>query len=155
MNEHTSYRLSKKLFDAGYMGEHTHVYGMKKCDGGMFKAGDMWSGIKTLIHPHKHEKKDPCKDFWNCDGIQTIPAYTFTELWGELPIFLEEKLPSGKIKQCGVCMDKSFKGDAIISYSHMAERIGASPDFRHESPAEAAGQLMLWLIENGYYDKEG
>ena len=82
--------------------------------------------------------------------LPTIPSPIFEELWAVVPVFLEKKLPSGKVKQCGVCMDKSYKGDAIISYSYMAERVIASPDFRHNSPTEALGLLAIWLAENNH-----
>lgn len=138
--ERTSYETSKALEEAGFKGEHTHVYGKQK------KSDKQWGKLRSLIIEHSGKRIDPCKELWNCNGIVTLPAYTFTELWRELPAII-------MVNKLGWTLEisKSIENakDMWMWYGNAAYGKVISPEFSHESPAEAAGQLMLWLIKEG------
>lgn len=69
--EHTSLELSRQLHDAGFKGEHKHIW---------FAMGNEqevnWKDALVLS----------CNDASNEPGFhkRNVPAYTFTEIWGVL-----------------------------------------------------------------------
>lgn len=66
------------------------------------------------------------------------PAYTFTELWAVVP----NEISYGDLEILKCC------GKTLVQYS----RGPATTRQEHESPAEALGLLVEWLIDNGHLE---
>jgi len=68
--------------------------------------------------------------WWDEDAIRT---YTFNELWSIVPK--------------GTSFDKNNNGESSVCWMGQP----SCPEFSaHESPAEALGLLVEWLIDNGH-----
>jgi hypothetical protein len=107
--EHTSLELSKRLHEKGFRGEHKQVW---------FEGKTQWHmGIKSA---------------WRDPRYKSIPAYTFTELWGVLPKWVKLH---------------KFRHSSVARFLYG----GVGHNFEHESPAEAIGLLLEWLIGEGHY----
>lgn len=125
--EHISLELAKRLHDAGWRGNTDHIYTWNT---------PCLEDIYTLCFK---------SDFYALDATLDIHDYhapTFTEIWRELPIFIYEE-------RNGTCELTMFKDDSdsktVIEYE-----ASSYPFVSHDSPAEAAGQLLLWCIEQGH-----
>lgn len=75
------------------------------------------------------------------------PAYTFTEIWGVLPATHPEQFafkflmhPFPDLSEAGYLQPEPW---TIIK------------SWRGKSPAEAAGLLLLWLIQEGHVEVNG
>jgi hypothetical protein len=124
MKEHISYELAKRLHDKGFRGEHENVWAKN------------YQPINLVL---------PKKDAIYKPFTSLFPAYTFTELWGVLPRYIGAK------KRYRPELELNKRGsNTVISYpdSH-AETYDV---FEHEFPAECAGLMLEWLIDNGYVE---
>ena len=123
MKKHTSQELSQRLHDKGFRGEHEQEHML------------LSSGKYMLVI---------AKDEWP----DTIPAYTFTELWGVLPQVLDKPLCTYYLT-----LHKVHQG-TIALYEHptIGHLWKREP---HESPAEAVGLLLEWLIDNNHVEVKG
>ena len=125
MNEHTSQELSQRLHDKGFGGEHEYVWG--RCFG-------LYDAAQYLTLNDK-------KAIAGYDYREVIPAYTFTEIWGVLP----ERIDTY------ILASKKSKGEMFIGYLNPIMR-----SWKHwfctESPAEAVGLLVEWLIDNNHVE---
>jgi hypothetical protein len=91
----------------------------------------------------KHSDWTRSQHHFLCDVMQNVtdkevfPAYTFTELWGAMPEYIVDDM-------CKLYLEATK--DAGVTYIEYVYGDG----FNHESPAEAAGMMVEWLIDNGY-----
>jgi hypothetical protein len=122
MTEHTSKDLSKRLANKGFRGEHKNVWVID---------GDQYSshGIGEIA------------DEGNTIGCETIPAYTFTEIWGALPYQLVDADPG----MPGIDRLELYKYPDVT-----VGKYGILASVAQPNPAEAAGLLLEWLIDNGH-----
>jgi hypothetical protein len=125
MKEHISRELAQRLWDKGFRAGHGRIWVLST----NHTRGDDWGIIKN-----EEDRKLKCFD-------AHIPAYTFTELWGVLPD--ELRLDGNEMNILVMGKDKA---DTCLYYRGAAGHSGQA----HESPAEAAGLLVEWLIDNGY-----
>ena len=79
--------------------------------------------------------------------MEKFPAPTFTELWGMMPEIIEGP-PDIYLE-----LHKLMGGSCDIGYHDEGWAVKVFP--HHESPAEAAGMLLIWLAENGHVKGEG
>jgi hypothetical protein len=83
-----------------------------------------------------------------CHGYPKIPAYTFNELWGVLPDEIKGDYEIALTKddvRTYVCYEECSHGEIVSS----------TETFAHESPTEAIGILLEWLIDKGHCDTNG
>jgi hypothetical protein len=134
IREHTSLELSKRLHEKGFRREHKRIW------------------LQVGVFPDKFRLyKGNQLDYTDGD----YPAYTFTELWGRVPdyIFQQYAMCQGHYD---LRVSKTPEGLTRASYYDCGERMTLEPDdFEHESPAEALGLLVEWLIDNGHMEVEG
>lgn len=126
-NEHTSYELSKSLHELGFKGEHKNVY----VTNSVWKRDQEIKTLESIRHLPYYEV--------------LFPAYTFSELWAVLPLLLENYFMLGMGKE----WDTKTNIQYIDREGDCHTTLGGA-EFSHESPAEAAGLMVAWLIENGY-----
>jgi len=137
----TSKELSQQLQDAGYMGPHKYVY-------------DKNTGRKYRLIDLAYE---PGYDAY-------IPAYTTSELLFAMPLYIvDDNATLWFTLSKGPCPELNLnfcEGNGEIDIN-CEKCMGNQKDyysatygddlevFAHENPAEALGQLKLWVIENG------
>lgn len=81
------------------------------------------------------------------DGLQIkkiYPAYTLDEILEMLPSSIENK--DGIYYRLSIISKWQPADGFIFRY--------CKPEFYHDNPAEAAGQLLIWCIENDYVKPE-
>jgi hypothetical protein len=129
MNEHTSLELSRRLHEKGFRAEHDKVW---------------------VHHWSKDSMQWSLCDIDEDDKVnEQIPAYTFTELWGVFPLKIyTDDTPFYLIIDRAVrklpVMSVGYKD---INYEHYGSDV-----FNHESPTEALGLLVEWLIDEGHIE---
>jgi hypothetical protein len=104
-----------------------------------FRAEHAWSWMISCI-----DGKPFCGDNENSIAHKRIcPAYTFSELWGRVP-------KSITVNEHWRPLDiyPTDKGEICFRYY----QITPFNKFKHESPAEAIGLLLEWLLDNGHYE---
>jgi hypothetical protein len=136
--EHTSLELSKRLYDKGFRGEHVSNW-------------EGWEKFTEVVVVHEDTVSN-----WTA----ICPAYTFTELWGVLPYEIEVDTLGNDLYSddygefykmlCPLWEHPyGYMGKTRAAYAAQ----GMEPNivgFSHESPAEAAGLLLEWLIDEGH-----
>lgn len=128
ISEHISLELSKRLHDKGFRGKYEWVYGH-----------DL-GGLCILAKCDKHEYTNE------------IPAYTFIELWRVLPQWIPN--PKHGKGQYDLEMGKNHNGTkTCVCYETYEGGILTKSEHHHESPTEAIGLLLEWLIDNGHHEK--
>jgi len=124
MNEHTSQGLSERLRDKGFRGEHEIVW--IKTDGEWIRCNAVLASMFR----------------------GAIPAYTFSELWAVMPSIIPTEYGDIELDM----YKEGNSGPTICVYWDVIEHTQESTFIRHESPAEAIGEMLIWLIENNYYE---
>lgn len=151
MNEHTSQGLSQRLHDKGFRAEFNYIYDSE---------GVLWQIFaKDDKHNACAKRLDIQSSFWlvctdpECkEHDDYTPAYTFTELWGIVPEGFPYKGQEATLDIWkGDGCDGQIEGGMCLKYRLWDTPIMAS-FHQHESPAEALGLLVLWLIENNYLE---
>jgi hypothetical protein len=129
--EHTSRELSQRLKDKGFRGEHKSVW---------VSHPNVFGG-KPFVITVNHYHDNPDKDL-----IVLCPAWTFNELWGVLPEWIKETWSL-------ILLKEHSDGKTVAGYESRVNLMQHS--FRHESPTEAVGLLLEWLIDEGHCDTNG
>ena len=128
----TSLELSKQLQKLGVKQESYFYWDMDKEQQALVTAKEMnISYTDTLI---KNE---------------IFSAYTLDEILNMLPDKIKDNYVYYFLKS-----DKTEEVRYGIYYARAAIEDGVMVEFLHENPAEAAGQLLVWCIENGYVKPE-
>lgn len=120
--EHTSLKTSRALKDVGYRRDHIN-YWYKPSKPDLTQT----PFVSSLDYTH--------------GGTIICPAYTFTELWEDLPRHIETK-----VRTFYLTIEKVREGTLAIyqcPVGCLAKRVP------YESPVEAVAQLMLWLTREG------
>jgi hypothetical protein len=76
-----------------------------------------------------------------------ISAFTFDEILKKLPPAVFDKREA---EMCGLFFDVDVEDGHCVYYGAPLLEIAASPFFKHKNPAQAAGWLLKWCIENGH-----
>jgi hypothetical protein len=53
-------------------------------------------------------------------------------------------------EMCGLFFDVDVENGHCLYYETPMVEVAVSPFFRHKNPAQAAGLLLKWCIENGH-----
>jgi len=81
-------------------------------------------------------------------GLKNVKAFTLDEMLELLPF---------TIGMCGLVVEKTITSEYVCGYFN-ALTVFASLSFIHKikskNPAEAAGKLLVWCIENGHVKVE-
>jgi len=126
--ETVSLELAKQLHEAGYVAStDSKVYVV------------MYDGGPNPMHPMSRE------DGFKYTNCLHFPAPTFTEIWAALPAVIGRH--DLRLETTG---DNRY---SIASYTYHSNISDYLHYEKHDTPAEAAGRLLLWIIENGH--KEG
>lgn len=110
--EHCSLPSARRLQELGFRGEHEKLW-------------ISWKSAPWYI--------DSKQKGSYARGYKSVPAYTFTELWREMPTWC-----------------RAEKGESGLTYIQAYQPIRTASTKAHESPAEAAALMLIWLIENGH-----
>jgi hypothetical protein len=132
MKEHTSLELSKRLHEKGFRGEHESAW--KEADSQCWEDPSEYIPIIT-------------RNLFPDWGMNYIPAYTFTELWAVVPYMLHI---DGQGYELLIAKDISLSdgplSEAIYRLNGEEQEL---VNVAHESPTEALGLLVEWLIDEG------
>jgi hypothetical protein len=132
-SEYTSQGLSKRLKDKGFRGEHKRVLEYRNdFDSGETGWHLTWRWDASILH-------------------ESVPCFSFTEIWGMLPARVEDS--DGDV--FWLYMDKTRRGKTEAFYCNINDYEFSLDKAVHESPAEAIGLLLEWLIDNGLCDNNG
>ena len=122
MTETISLELARKLDAAGWRGETALLWHVPETD----------PDIPTIMDNNEG-------NIWAqvCEDDELLPASTFTEILRDLPIRIG-----------------SQNWFADMERGQFRNGYGGEPKTYkvHESPTEAAGNLLLWCIENGHVE---
>ena len=119
------------------MKEHTSLELSKRLHDKGFRGEHKYGWI-TKHYKEGHGEIVEAENF-----LITFPAYTFTELWG---VLLREIVIKTKGYEYRRTLDVYKYSDTGMELKyHQAVKVV------HESPTEAVGLLLEWLIDEGYY----
>jgi len=136
--EHTSKELSERLWNKGFRAEHGHEYRI-------FTKQLPTSSLPDHVLREVDDDNDEHGSYY-----ESIPAYTFSELWAVVPYMLHINNQSYELL---MAKDISLSNGPLNEA--MYRRTGGESELvniGHKSPAEALGLMVEWLIDNGHME---
>lgn len=135
MTEHTSKDLSQRLYDRGFRAEHGHEYRI-------FTKQLPTSSLPDHVLREVDDDNDEHGSYY-----ESIPAYTFTELWAVVPVLIDINEDTFYLT-----LSKGIKWNNAMYARWFTPEMEALTEQIAESPAEALGLLVEWLIDNGHIE---
>jgi len=139
----TSFELSKKIEKLGIIKPFTYVWFIYKNKSNFGIIDGYNEFIFDLDLNPEHVIP--------VERVQYFSAYTLDEILEMLPrIIISENDPKIIYK----FSLEFYEDEYFIGYenANLLERSVCLAEFYHENPAEAAGQLLVWCVENGYVE---
>lgn len=94
---------------------------------------------------------------FDCGNRKSYPAYTLDEILGFLPAFITQKsekifgFPASLPRKFQLTIHKDAKNDySFMYFNPNLENNRGKGSLYHKNPAEAAGLLLEWCIDNGH-----
>jgi hypothetical protein len=133
----TSFELSKKLdkFKIHHKSYFWWCFGISNCP-------------KTAYIATENE-------IMNADGLTCKPkykAYTLDEILEMLPDCIMKEPKEYRLFMISYIQKSTSKKIYRFVYNIIDDILRTANHFDHKNPAEAAGQLLLWCVENGYVE---
>jgi hypothetical protein len=135
----TSFELSKKIKELGFIRESDHTFIQQLGIKAISKES------LSLLTQLETETASP---YFKAPKDLYINAYTLDEILEMLPVYVHVicncdcDCDSHNELHMGISVHNGIRG-LYIGY-------GDKVSFDNKNPAEAAGQLLVWCIENGY-----